>query len=132
MKTIFADTSALYAYLVAEDRYHPRAKQIGSNLIQHEETLVTHSFIICEMTTLLQSRIGLDAVEQWHQVLLPLLDVTWVDAPLYQRAVLNLLSSGRRQVSITDHISFELMRQREISTAFAFDPHFKQFGFQVL
>lgn len=132
MKTIFVDTSALYAYLVAEDRHHAKAKRIGNDLIQQEHHLVTHSFIVCEMVALLQSRIGLDAVEQWHNLLLPLFDVTWVDAALYQRAVLNVLSNGRRQVSLTDHISFELMRQREISTAFAYDPHFKQFGLQVL
>lgn len=132
MSTVFVDTSALYAYLVADDRQHAKAKRLGDEIIQHEHTLVTHSFVICEMVALLRSRISLDAVDQWHNVLVPLFDVTWVDAGLYQRAIRNLVSTGRRQVSVTDHISFELMRQRDISSAFAFDPHFKQFGFQTL
>lgn len=132
MNTVFADTSALYAYLVAEDRHHAKAKRVGHELMTQETILVTHSFVLCEMVALLQSRIGLDAVEQWHNVLVPVLEITWVDAKLYQRARQHLMTHARRHVSMTDHLSFTLMRERDITTAFAFDPHFKQFGFRTL
>lgn len=132
MNPIFVDTSAAYAYLVAEDRHHAKAKRAGDALLEKESPLVTHSFVLCEMTALLQSRIGLDAVEQWQRFFVPLFEVIWVDATVYQLGLTQLLSQGRRQVSLTDHISFTLMRQRDITTAFAYDPHFKQFGFRTV
>lgn len=132
MSSIFVDTSALFAYLVENDHDHPRAKRIGTTLFSEDHLLVTHSFIVCEIVSLLQHRVGLDAVRQWDAILLPLLDITWVDSTLYRQAATNLLETARRQVSLVDHISFELMRQHGITTAFAFDPHFQEFGFRVL
>ncbi len=132
MSAIFVDTSAWYAFLVENDRHHARAKRIGHTLLDQEDRLVTHSFIVCEMAALLQARLGLDALEQWNRIWLPLVEIIWVDAALYQHAIANALAAGRRQVSIADHLSFALMRQTEITTAFAFDSHFTQFGFKVL
>ena len=43
-----------------------------------------------------------------------------------------LLAADKRNVSLTDWTSFEVMRDRGIDLAFAFDPGFAAQGFDVL
>jgi len=43
-----------------------------------------------------------------------------------------LLTSGREQLSLVDCVTFELMRQLGIRTAFTFDRHFEEQGFTCL
>ena len=43
-----------------------------------------------------------------------------------------LLAADRRKVSLVDRSSFHIMRSRMVRTAFAFDPHFRDQGFEVL
>ncbi len=43
-----------------------------------------------------------------------------------------LVAASRRDVSLTDWSSLEIMRERGIRVAFAFDEHFSQQGFELL
>lgn len=94
--------------------------------------LLTHSYALCETTALAQRRIGLRAVTQLHEEVLPLLEVEWVDGDLHAAAWAALRAARRRRVSLVDHVSFELMRRRRIDTAFAFDDDFRREGFALL
>ncbi len=62
--------------------------------------------------------------------LLPTIRVQWVDDELHNAATAALLAAGRRDVSLVDWTSFELMRRRGIGRAFSFDQHFVAHGFQ--
>jgi predicted nucleic acid-binding protein len=42
-----------------------------------------------------------------------------------------MLAAGRRRLSLTDCVSFEVMRRSESATAFAFDTHFTEQGFSL-
>jgi hypothetical protein len=61
-------------------------------------------------------------------------DVTVVplDDGLLERAMALFQSRSDKAWSITDCISFEIMRQRGTSTALTGDRHFQQAGFNVL
>ena len=59
-------------------------------------------------------------------------DIIWVDNTWYSRAVQRLISQNKRQVSLVDCMSFEIMDTFQIKTAFAFDKHFEQNGFTLL
>ena len=67
-----------------------------------------------------------------HVDLLPPLTVSWVDEELHRAAVTSLLASGRKDVSLVDWVSFELMRRAGISMAFAFDRDFAAQGFSLI
>ena len=47
-------------------------------------------------------------------------------------AVFALLDRSDKTYSYTDATSFAVMERLGLKTAFAFDPHFRQHGFQVL
>lgn len=132
MTSVFVDTSAIYAFLVHEDDRHREAKALVESLRAAEPTLVSSSYVLQETVALLQARIGVPAVRTFQQTFAPALEIEWIDGTLYQRAMAALLAAGKRGVSLTDWTSLEVMRDRGIEQAFAFDGHFEEQGFRVL
>lgn len=133
---VFVDTSALYAALDRSDQAHETASAgwtllldgIDGGLLEG----VTHNGIVIEATALLQRRIGIDAVRALHDRLLRVLEIVWIDEALHARAVAALLAADRRDISLVDWTSFELMRRERISRALAFDEDFTDQGFELI
>ena len=75
MSEVFADTSALYALLVDTDANHEASLAAASSLRGEGARLVTTSFVVLETVSLLQSRIGVEAVRTFYRDVLPLLEV---------------------------------------------------------
>lgn len=57
------------------------------------------------------------------------IELVQVDEDLFQRAFDLLERRPDKRYSLTDCVSFVLMRERGITTALAFDGHFEQEGF---
>jgi uncharacterized protein len=129
---IFADTSGLFALLVKNDYMHVRARGNFNYFAENNVQLVTSSFVLVETTALLQSRIGLAPVSDFHAKILPLLEIVWVDDKWYAKAVQRLLSKNNRDISLVDALSFEIMDAFQIECAFAFDKHFEENGFATV
>ena len=131
MVTVFVDSSALYAVIDTDEITNERAATtFGSLAVTH--ALVTHSYVCVETIALLQRRVGLDAVQAFVDDVVPVLGVESVDEALHRAATAACLAAGRRDVSLVDWTSFEQMRRRGISTAFAYDAHFATQGFETV
>lgn len=128
---VFADTSALFALLVRDDFMHIRAKENFAYFAKHGVQLLTSSYILVETITLLQRRIGLAPVHDFNSKILPLLEIVWADAEWHSRAMQRLLAQNKRNLSLVDCLSFEIMETREITQAYAFDQHFADNGFTI-
>ena len=129
---VFIDTSAFFAVLDADDANHSAAGRIWKNLIEQREELVCSNYILIECFALLQRRLGLEAARIFQSDVIGVLQVRWVDEPLHAAAVSALLTAGRRQLSLVDCVSFELMRRLGLTAAFAFDQDFADQGFSCL
>lgn len=132
MSTVFADTSGLYALLTRTDRFHPEATRIFDDLADRRTALLTTSYVLVETYALLTRRVGLPAVERFREDFAPLLDPVWIDGPLHERGLDLLLERGKTGLSLVDAVSFEVMRDRGIERAFAFDANFEDEGFELL
>ena len=121
MTDVFVDTSAVYALLVENDECHEAARAAASSLRGLGADLVTSSFVILETVSLLQARVGVEAVRVFYVDMLPLLRILWIDDALLRRAMEALLTASERRVSLTDWTSITLMQDRGIALAFAFD-----------
>jgi predicted nucleic acid-binding protein len=130
--TIFIDTSAFYATLDADDRQHEPAKQMWLTLVNEATDLVCSNYVIVETTALVQNRLGVEAVRTFQENVLSVVRVEWVDEPAHQAGVTALLTAGRRDLSLVDCVSFDLMRHLGIHRAFAFDKHFAEQGFELV
>jgi predicted nucleic acid-binding protein len=129
---IFIDTSAFYALLDRDDAHHSRAKKAWAELLKAVHTLVTSNYILVETFALLQNRLGIEAARAFHDDVLPLINVEFVASAAHRSGVAALLSASRRDLSLVDCVSFEVMRSSGINTAFAFDKHFKGQGFSTV
>lgn len=128
---VYADTSGLYALLDAADGRHDEAAAIVRSLFNDGAVLVTSSYVVTELTALVQSRLGLDVALRVHRALLPALQVVFVDRRLHERAVAAWAAARRRGLSLVDCAGFELMRDLGVVTALAFDRHFEEQGFAL-
>ena len=131
MTTVFVDTSALYALLVATDRWHESAARIMRSLRTRDAELVTSSHVLVESYALIGHRIGVGAVEALRESIEPLLDIAWVDRELHERALDAVIAGGGRP-GLVDATSFLVMRDRGIESAFTFDRDFETAGFAAV
>lgn len=130
--SLFVDTSALYALLVATEADHLAVKQRFAAEAERGRRMVTTNYVVLEATALLQHRIGLDPVRDLDARILPLLNIVFVDAALHRRGVSRLLTLDRRRVSLVDVVSFELMDAESIEEVLGLDDDFTAAGFRVL
>lgn len=129
---IFIDTAAFLAVLNASDQFHPPARQTWEEVVNSDSTLYTSNYVLLETTALLQHRFGIDAVRLFESDILPVVEVHWIDEPIHKQAMSALLAANRRALSLVDCTSFEIMRQFGMDTAFTFDSHFREQGFNLL
>ena len=130
--SMFIDTSAFLAVLNANDRFHPPARHTWNEILSSDTTLFCSNYILLETTALLQHRFGLEAVRLFEKDVLPIIEIVWVDETIHKQGMSALLVANRRDLSLVDCTSFEIMRQMGLETAFTFDPHFREQGFKVL
>jgi predicted nucleic acid-binding protein len=130
--SVFVDTSALYALVDAIDENHQAAGDAWTLVSGRREHLVTSSYVLVETLALIGHRLGIQAVRDFQADFVPVLDPVWVDETLHGRGIGALLTVGVRDLSLVDCVSFEIMRERRIDTAMAFDAHFVRQGFTCL
>ena len=128
--TCFVDTSAVYAVLDGDDANH--ADAANQFAAMRGEELVTHNYVLVETAALLQRRLGLDVLRRFVVDVVPVLRVVWVDEDLHARAATDVMTSGRRRVSLVDRVSFAVMRRHGVAVAFAFDDDFRGEGFVLV
>lgn len=132
MSSVFADTSGLYALLVASDEHHERARAVFEDLAKREAPLVTHSYVLVETYALLGRRVGVHAVGGFRDRVQPLLEIVWVDERLHEAGLDLLRERDRREFSLVDATSFVVMREGGLEEVFAFDTDFEREGFTRL
>ena len=128
---IFIDTAAFLAVLNRNDQFHQPARDTWDEILESDSTLFSSNYIILETTALLQHRFGIEAVRLFESDILPVLEIVWVDKDIHMQAMSGLLVANRRNLSLVDCTSFEIMRQIGIEAVFTFDPHFSEQGFTV-
>ena len=128
---VFVDTSAILAVMDRSDNRHATAKRIWEDVLKGENTLVCHNYILVETSAVLTRRIGMDAAGAFERDVVPALRIVWVTGDVHEAAVGAHLAANRRSLSLVDCASFEIMRRTGVRTAFAFDPHFQEFGYEL-
>ncbi len=129
--TFFVDTAAFLAVLNANDQYHAAASQQWDRLLSSNSILFSSNYVVLETTTLLQHRFGIEAVRLFESDVLPVIEIAWVDEEIHKQGMSALLAANRRNLSLVDCTSFEIIRQVGLGAVFTFDPHFSEQGFTV-
>ena len=129
---ILIDTSAIYANLASSDKNHGIASRTWKENIKKNTRFIAPNYVILETISLVQNRLGMRSILEFHTKMVPLITIEWITASQHQEIINNFLTANRRQLSLVDCASFETMRRLGIHKAFTFDLHFAEQGFQVL
>jgi predicted nucleic acid-binding protein len=130
--TVFVDTGYLLALESRTDENHRRALGHWSALRGRGlPRLVTTTYVFDEVVSYLNSRgLHASAVKTGRRLLgSPSVELAGVDDALFRAAFDLLQGRPDKRYSLTDCVSFLLMRERGISVTLAFDRHFEQEGF---
>jgi predicted nucleic acid-binding protein len=130
VKPVFVDTSALIALL---DRADPRHEAVRSAFLDlADRELVTHGYVVAETLAVARRRFGMDGVIALLDDLLPVLAVLPVEPSLHASAQARYRASLPSGTSFVDQVSFAVMAQEAIDTAFALDADFVTAGVDVI
>lgn len=128
----FIDTAAFLAVLNADDRFHDSASQAWADILSSDTSIISSNYVILETTTLLQHRFGIESLRLFERDILPIIIIVWVDESIHKQGMSALLAANRRNLSLVDCTSFEIMRHIGMDKVFTFDPHFHEQGFSVI
>ena len=130
MAQVLVDTSAIYALVDRDDTYHQKALTTLRSLSRRRLTPLLTNFLIAECHALLLSRLGAQTARVWlsNQVW-PIERVSLQDE---EKAKAIIQRYSDKTFSYTDATSFAVMKRLSIGEAFAFDPHFRQYGLRLL
>ncbi|MDQ3509534.1 MAG: PIN domain-containing protein [Actinomycetota bacterium] len=135
MREAFLDAGYLIALEFRRDQNHAAAlahwrENVRTRQIPQPQ-LVTTSYVFDEVVTYLNARGRHErAVEVGERLLhSPSVDLIHVDEDLFHKGFDYFKAHHDKRYSLTDCISFVIMTERGLATAFAFDHHFTQAGF---
>lgn len=134
MNLVFLDTGYVIALELSRDQNHPAALQHWRSMLPVLPKLVTTSYIFDEVVTFFNSRAHhAKAIELGNRLLnSPTVELVQVDEALFDEGWRYFQKHKDKAYSLTDCISFVVMKNMKIGTALAFDNHFIQAGFKKL
>jgi predicted nucleic acid-binding protein len=127
---VLVDTSAIYALLDQSDAHHPEAKASLESLKRARSEPVLTNFIVAECHALSLARLGARLARNWLLSNIWVVERVTADDEATARDIIRKYTD--KTFSYTDATSFAVMDRLGLRTAFAFDPHFRQYGLQVI
>ena len=128
MKTVFADTFHFLALISPEDEHHERVKAYAATF---RGAIVTTEWVLNEVANGLSGSPYRREAARLIATLphLPNVKVIESDAGLFRRGVQLYAERPDKEWSLTDCISFVVMKDEKLTEALTRDHHFKQAGF---
>lgn len=131
MRRLFIDTSAWVALTLADERLHEEAATFFHGVLQYYGELVTHALVIAETQILLRGSWPPAKVNSWWAQIAasPRVNIVFPQCHHFDQAWDLLGRYEDQKFSLTDAVSFALMREMAINEAFSLDHHFETAGF---
>jgi predicted nucleic acid-binding protein len=135
LRNVAVDTGALLALASTRDQYHSRARASADRLRLSGARLTGHALVLGELHGHMLRRADIATARRVVNSLLHDSAYQWVDVSndLMRRAVAGWIERFPDQrFSLTDAVTFEVMRESRLTHAFAFDQDFETAGYTLL
>nr|WP_319540262.1 PIN domain-containing protein [uncultured Methanospirillum sp.] len=132
MRSVFIDTSFVIVIFTPEDRHHKQALEIAHKLFDYTEIWITDA-VIYEIGNSF-SKTGKQIIAEFIRDCYSTeqIQVVKTDEPLLMKALTHYSDYLDKDWSLTDCLSFEVMKEKNIAIAYSSDHHFEQAGFQYV
>lgn len=128
---VFLDTAFFIAVCHPRDDYHERAKLWVQQL---KGTFLTTEYVLWEVANFFSQQInrpmGIEIIQTVRRT--PMFRVVASSSELFDRGMAEYERAMDKAWSLTDCISFCIMREHAIARALTSDHHFDQAGFEAL
>lgn len=131
LSSVFIDTSAYYALADKNDVNHKKARIFFEKLLLYQTTLITHNYVLVECSALMLHRLGLVVTKTFLNEA-TMFDVVWINESIHSQSFEYFSKRKKRKLSFVDCVSSVVMRQKNITAAFAFDSDFTKEGLTLL
>lgn len=126
---VFIDTSAFFAAVDRDDRWHRIASEGFAGLVRERRPVHTTNLVVAEAYVLLLTRLNRTVATRWLEALdIPVRFQRREDHPQVQKL---LHRHPELALSYTDALSFLAMDDLSIRQAFTFDRDFQAYGWEV-
>lgn len=128
---VFLDTGFAIALLSPRDQYHAAAFRLAAEIRRQRTRIITSDAILLEIGAALAKSAYRPAAIKFIDGLRadPSVEIVSLDSSLLDVAYQLFRERPDKEWSLTDCVSFIVMRERRISQALAADDHFTQAGF---
>lgn len=138
MRSVFLDTSSLFAFSCPRDQYFAKTQIIIKRLLSSSISIYTSDYVIDEAATLLLTsrkgsyRQSINLLDWFFETKNPI-HLEWITTERFQKAKDVFKRFNKDKLwSFTDCTSYVVMKELKIKTVFTFDEHFKEMGFKLL
>jgi predicted nucleic acid-binding protein len=127
----FADSGAILALYFRNDQHHKEAHRLWPTLAR---PVLTSNLVLAELAALVGRRAGsrfaADCLADIYAS--PTYDIVASTREDEVQALVWMRKFADQHISFSDCVSFAMMRRLKVRTAFTFDRHFRDAGFQVI
>ena len=133
MRAIFIDTGAFLAKEIAADQFHRQAMEFWQRITEEESpVLYSSEHVLDETVSLLARRTSYSWATEWGtDVLNAGIQFLPTNGNDLKDAFHLMRKFADQAVTLTDCISFVLMKKEGLRDAFGFDRHFTSAGFRL-
>ena len=133
-REVFVDAAAWVAIVDRGSTHHRAAVACHQHVMRERRPFVTTNLVIAEAHALILRYGGYRVAMSFLESVRPALRLVKVfaDEALEAEAESILARYADQDFSLTDAVSYAVMRQRGIEEAFTFDSHFSTAGFVIL
>ena len=133
--SVFVDTGAFLAYRNQKDKYHEIALKLFIEALKGKYgQIYTSDYVYDEALTLALTRTNNIAVamDMAEVIMSPRIKMVFIDAQLLERSTKTFKQYSGKNLSFTDAVSIEIMKELDIGKYLGFDSHFNGIVEQVL
>ena len=134
MKKVFIDSSAYIAINFTRDQFHKKAIETNMLLLDEDYEYVTTNYVVLESSTSLLMKVGHEAAVRFYENVKKseVIKIIHVSKTLEEQAFQLFKKYSDKEYSLTDCVSFVVMKEKKLTKAFTNDHHFEQMGFEIL
>lgn len=131
---IFIDTGAFLAMLIPDDQFSSSADEAWKDLEKERLQLFSSEPVLIETANFLIRQQSPDIAAEWVRNSLESNEIRWLQPSRDDLGNASdfIVKFSDQGISMTDAISFSLMKHHNIQHAFSFDRHFSMAGFKLL